>query len=113
MIRQVGGKIIALDHNPEAPPRWTEVQAGGPDRIQEFPGYTLMLCWPPDRSSMASECLAVYEGSSLAFVGEPKGGVTADFPFYEKLERDFVLRRRIEIPRWPGCEDALWIYERK
>lgn len=113
LLRQVGTKITAFDRNTSAPPHWSEVLEGGAERIPEFPNHTLMLCWPPDRNPLASECLNAYRGRYLVFIGEKKDGVTADPLFYDLLDRDFTLVRTIPLPRWPGCADSLFIFERK
>lgn len=112
MVRQAGGDVVAIDHNSYAPPHWCEVLFGDVSRIKEFPDRTLFLCWPPNHSSMASECLEVYRGQYLAWVGEQRGGVTGNDVFYGRLESDFQLCKRIRIPQWPGCQDALFIFKR-
>lgn len=113
MIQQVRGDILAFDHNSKAPPHWCEVLPGDEMQIEEFPSRTLFLCWPPNESSMASRCLELYSGKIVAFVGEKSSGVTADHPFHQRMDQEFQVCQKIEIPQWPDCRDALYIYRRK
>ena len=55
----------------------------------------LFLCWPPGwGDSMASDALAAFEsigGDRLIYIGEPRGGKTADDAFFEGLSARWVL----------------------
>lgn len=112
LIRQTGGDSLAIDQNSDAPPHWCQILPGDEARIREFPSRTLFLCWPPQHSKMASQCLDHYQGKFFAYVGEESGGVTADTHFFNRIHQDFTLSRKIEIPQWPDCRDALFIFSR-
>lgn len=55
----------------------------------------LFLCWPPGwGDTMASEALAAFEsigGDRLVYIGEPRGGKTADDAFFDGLSARWVL----------------------
>ncbi|MFE7743314.1 hypothetical protein [Nocardia sp. NPDC057455] len=55
----------------------------------------LLLCWPPGwENPMASTTLAAYQeagGSVLVYIGEPRGGRTADSAFFDTLEAEWAL----------------------
>lgn len=57
--------------------------------------YVLFLCWPPGwGNTMASEALASFEksgGERLIFMGQPKGGMTADEAFFDALSAGWEL----------------------
>ena len=48
----------------------------------------------------------------VAYVGEGECGCTADGTFHNLLSQDFTLSDKIDIPRWEGVHDRLYIYER-
>jgi hypothetical protein len=55
----------------------------------------LFLCWPPGwENPMASTTLTAYQnagGSLLVYIGEPRGGRTADSAFFDTLEAGWTL----------------------
>jgi hypothetical protein len=57
--------------------------------------HILFLCWPPGwGTAMASETLTSFEsasGSRLIYIGEPKGGKTADDEFFDILTARWTL----------------------
>lgn len=110
LLRQVGADVIALDREPAQPPRWTEILQGDETSLEAHAGRALFLCWPPLDEPMAELALAGFE--RVAYVGEWRGR-TGSKAFHDLLERDFVLERKIEIPRWPGFEDALYLLRRR
>lgn len=93
--------------------QWFDVQNGDELKILDFPKETLFLCFPPKSSPLASRALALYKGTTLAYIGEPRGGTTADDAFFDALEQDYILIREISIPNWPGYKDRLQIFQRK
>jgi hypothetical protein len=57
--------------------------------LSDYSDHLLLLCWPPGwGNTMASEALAAFEsagGDRLIYVGEPRGGKTADDKFFDDL----------------------------
>ncbi len=81
--------------------------------LNKYGGYNvLMMVWPPYADPMASDAIKSFAGSKLIFVGEGNGGCTANDDFFEILDRDWVERDYIEIPRWVGICDSLRLFER-
>ena len=115
-LKQVGVDIIAWDRNPGAPPHWTEVVAGEPhllsDPASPHHARTLFLCWPPLNEPMAAEAVKLYRGGTLAEIGEARDGCTGSEAFYDELERNWRLTHELPLPRWPGIEDSLRIWQR-
>ena len=76
-------------------------------------GALLLLVWPPCWSPMAADALDAFAGPALAYVGESPGGRTASAAFFARLAAGWLLRRRVPLPTWAGCSDALHIYSRR
>src|SRR5947209_5294851 len=68
---------------------WHTVQQGGPEVLAEHADRTLFLCWPPYASDFAYQCLSVYQGQRLVFIGEGDGGCTGDDDFFNLLEKQW------------------------
>ena len=113
LLGQAGARVTPYDVEPDQPPRWCEIREGGPESLGAHSDESLFLCWPPLDDPMASEALAAFRGKQVAYVGEPRGGRTADDGFFDLLERDFVLEREIALPAWPGFQDRLTIHTRR
>jgi hypothetical protein len=92
---------------------WFDIDEGGPDEVDGHSAATLLLCWPPFRSTFARECLERYQGETFAYIGEPVNGCTADAGFHEHLERHWVQVEAVRIPTWPGFSDRLVVHRRR
>lgn len=57
--------------------------------------HMLFLCWPPGwGNTMASDALTAFEaagGNQLVYIGEPKGGKTANDAFFDALAASWTL----------------------
>lgn len=108
LIREAGGEIVAFDEfpycNDQANNKWSEVLKGDENKVLDFPNHTLFLCWPPNKSPMAYNCLKNYKGDKLVFVGEYET-CCADDDFFKLLEKDY-LGRIMEIPSFMGIHDV-------
>jgi hypothetical protein len=78
----------------------------------------LFLCWPPAWGDpMASNALTNYAqagGDRLIYVGEPRGGTSADDRFFDALNADWELAS--EHPahvRWWGLNDIAQCWKRR
>lgn len=76
-------------HPTATPPSSTD------DLVAAHADHALFLCWPPGwENPMASTLLAAYQeagGSSLIYIGEARGGRTADSAFFDLLEKEWTL----------------------
>jgi hypothetical protein len=94
-------------------PTWIHVFEGSKDKVLEHPDHTLFLCWPPLGASLAADCLKLYQGKYLAYVGEGQYGCTGDDDFHELLEAGWDRIEFVCLPQWNGIHDCLVIYQRK
>jgi len=81
--------------------------------IRLYEPKTLLLVWPPLKQSFADRALQVFKGDTLVYVGERRGGCTADTAFFDRLDRGWNLLQRVAIPRWESMYDSLFVYTRK
>ena len=83
----------------------------------------MILSWPdawPCEGSFGVDCMKVYKGSHLIYIGECVGnsffgdfGKTASKAFHTYMDAHFVLEVDILLPVWPGHRDKLTIWKRK
>jgi hypothetical protein len=128
LLRKMGVDVLAFDCCPPSTDlgvenvfhtravTWTDVLSGDESVLESIVDRTLFLCWPPENSPMAFNTLSKYKGNTLLFVGIDQGHATGDPTFFELLDEGWNLEgdcQSVDIPRWPGRTDALWIYHRK
>lgn len=92
---------------------FSPAERGSFDRIARedgFRNWSLLICWPSNGQWPAG-CLQEFAGNDFFYVGEGEGGATR-MP-WRVLREEWELVRRVEIPTWPGFQDALWWYRRK
>jgi hypothetical protein len=123
VLEQLGIPVVAFDNcavesgqnqyftRPTKP--WAQVLDGGPEKAADHGERALLLCWPPNHTTMASEALKLYPGKYVIYVGEPSGRRTGDPAFHSRLARHWRLVADIAIPRWGTHNDRLFLYERK
>jgi len=73
---------------------------------------TLLLCWPDMEANFASDCLAAYSGSKLVYIGEQRGGETAEDRFFEVLEREWTLLEAAGLSHRGEERDFIHVYAR-
>lgn len=116
-VRQLDeSAIAATDIDPPAD-RWTHVLEWNAVDIVRWindhvPEASLLLIWPPDDGSMAADALEAYAGDTLLYVGEGRGGCTADFRFHQLLFEEWRLEGVVEIPTYPTDRDRLEVWSR-
>lgn len=91
---------------------WYPVQQGEPEVLAEHPDRTLFLCWPPYGGSLAHECLQVYRGDRVIFIGEGCGGCTGDDDFFALLDKEWQEIAAHPIQQWRHIHDGITVYER-
>jgi hypothetical protein len=112
--------------NPSFPRRgkhlqtWYEVQDSGQfsGRTQDESDSVLFMCWPPGwGDKMASESLSQFEalgGKRLIYIGEPKGGKTANDSFFSTLSAHWVLESEDSLyVSWWNLNDQAQMWTRK
>jgi len=122
LLANRGGNIIAYDIAPpggSAINRWhpeahalPHVLSGGPDVLKAHPDRALFLCWPPQQSDMAEQCLAGYHGDTVIYVGEWKTSTSASKRFFRILDQEYERIDVIDLPAWPSMRDRLYVFRR-
>lgn len=80
-------------------------------RKLKYQNHALFLCWPY-MDNMAYHALRLFKGTRLIYIGEGRGGCTANDKFFDLLEQAWTLVDRISIPQWSGIHDDLYLYEK-
>jgi hypothetical protein len=79
----------------------------------------LFICWPLARGTMAFDALACFKGSYCVYIGEKKGGMTATWEFFEEVDENWDIEKRVKLPSWPSLADKnlpvnkVWLMKRK
>ena len=94
---------------------WTNVNVGDTSVLQYYSGgkHALMLCWPCYDDPFAFDALTAYKGNTLIYIGESWGGCTGDDQFFRLLQNEWECTETVDIPRWDGIHDSLFVYKRK
>ncbi len=82
----------------------------------ESEAEALVLCWPGYENPMAVRALRAFRGGLLVYMGEGRGGCTADDAFFEELRGGWTLLREDREAGGgvvPGLDDAWQLYERR
>eukprot|EP00439_Symbiodinium_sp_Y106_P066242 s853_g10.t1 len=122
-LRRRGADVTAFDDH-SSPSRFGEAkssrlvvrgadvqQADAEEALGRSRGRTLLLVYPPP-GPMAMRCLASYTGDVLLYVGEGRGGVNADGPFFDALSVGWTLEEAIELDTLPGSYEKLYLLRR-
>jgi hypothetical protein len=128
LIAQKGGKIECYDPHPPLVSgsknmysfthSYYKVNNGdenilNSDHIKQYNNkYTLFLCWPSYNKNWAAHALNIYQGPYVVYIGEDRGGCTADDKFFDMLDFKFTEENIINIPQWMGMNDRMYIYKR-
>jgi hypothetical protein len=121
LLRRRGVDCVAYDlappdrmPNPNVfrPFTWACVQQGDVDVLAGHGDRALFLCWPSYRDPFAARALNAYSGTTLIYIGETRGGHTADDAFFDLLDGSWRIVEEVELPNWPGTRDALTVYSR-
>lgn len=106
---------VAVDPFDEDPPQdtYTFVAEHGVEFVaEELRDNPVLMVWPPYADSMAADVLS-YKPSHVLYVGEPRGGCTASEAFFHKIEQEYGLVAKVDIPSYEGIHDDLLHYTRK
>lgn len=117
LLQNMGVTVVPIDKTPPpntfAAKRYTQIIKGSCEDLPNFPGYVLMLCWPPYDKPLAADAIKTYQGSTIIYIGEGYGGCTGDDEFHKLLNADWEQKQEIRIPQWYGIRDFMGIYQRK
>lgn len=126
LLRERGVDVVAYDRWPPPPDgreggwamkAWSEIRPGvGEEVIEQHQERTLLLCWPSPgevENCWAADTLRRYQGDKLVFVGEAPDGCTGSRAFHRRVGEQFELVSEVEIPRFSGRRDQVWIHQRR
>ena len=121
LVSEAGGDVRAFDSSPpkfgvnryEHTNAWFPVERGQANVASRFAHRTLLLCWPPYNTGMATEALRAYNGKTVVFVGESQGGCTGNDEFHDMLKDRFNRVESVWLPCWSGIHDYMTIWNRK
>ncbi|AAM88757.1 hypothetical protein PhiCh1p84 [Natrialba phage PhiCh1] len=117
-VEQLDVRIAATDPEPPRPNTYTEIITKTATEAIEcareifVDGYTLFLCWPPYGNEMAADAVEAFEGDTLIYVGEGRGGCTGDDRFHRLLHQEWELVETVAIPTYLGIHDRLEVWSR-
>jgi len=81
--------------------------------VKIYPNRNVFMSWPSVSMPWAAEMAKGIQPDRLLFyLGEWKG-CTADDEFHEFVADNFEDRGAVEVPKWPGIHDRLYILRRK
>jgi hypothetical protein len=116
LLQKAGLDVVAVDNDYRGKDywkhKWFPVRNGDETILKDYPDHTLFLCWP-EMSGVSSDALANYQGRTLIYVGEGRGGCTANEKFFEELNCNWQHGESVNIPQWPGIHDYLQIYHKQ
>jgi hypothetical protein len=95
---------------------WTPIELMDHKTAIKTYGAECAVCfmsWPTAVDNTAAECVELFRGPKLVYVGESFGGSTANDAFFEILHKKFILTEAVEIPQWAGMYDRMYFFERK
>ena len=90
------------------------LQAEAVEAVKAYPDRNVFMSWPSYDESWAGQVAkAMAKGRVLAYIGEGRGGCTADDGFFDILDSDFEEIGGVAIPKWEGIHDYLKLYKKK
>ena len=124
LLAEAGAEVQAYDANVPGvesantygfgkSPLYFKVEQGTEDVLAGLTARALLLVWPCFNTPFANDCLKQFTGEYVAFVGEYRGGCTANDDFFDALADHWEEVRCVRIPQWGGIHDSLRIYRRK
>ena len=91
---------------------YTDVVQGDASALAAHADRTLLMVWP-ERNTMASDALETYSGDRVIYIGEGRGGATANDAFFDMIASDWIETQTLEVPQWDGVNDKLHVYSRR
>lgn len=83
--------------------------------VVNHPDRALLMIWPTKDATWPAQCVALYQGPTVAYIGDPAYRVTAN-PMLRQALKDggFTLERRVRVGSWPhmGFTDMLMVWQR-
>jgi hypothetical protein len=119
LLKNAGADIVATDIGKQSDysKLWMGAQVeqmSADDAVLKWPERNVFVSWPSYDLPWAGEMAAkIRPGKVLVYIGESRGGCTADDGFFKLLEEGFDEVDSMGLPTWFGIHDSLSIYRRK
>lgn len=119
LIRANGGNIIPTDsfttHGTSLENTFLEVvPRDAIAAVEEFPTEVLLMCWPPQNESCAHDALQRFQGNKFVYIGQERGGCTAEDEFFDLLEKEWNLTDMSHLHlNWKQYPDYMFFCTRK
>lgn len=73
----------------------------------------LLLSWPPHWNDLAEDSLKAFRGDRLVYIGEKWGGCTGTDEFFDLLDLQWRLVKKVKLRNFGLINDAVWMYRRQ
>ena len=128
LLRHAGAEVKAYDlqalDGATFVPGWrawpwsASVQKGSAEQLEAktSAASTLLLCWPDLGSLFANTCLEAFDlhgGRRVVYIGEGRGGETAESKFFDSLDRNWLLQESAALAHRGLERDFIYVYSRK
>lgn len=111
LLRQADADVIATDLNAPFDNEWSPVWAADArEVVVDYPDRTLLMVWPSNGQSWPTEALGAYDGDVVVYVGEGRGGATADEGFHQMLHEEWEVEKAVAVPAYLGIRDRLEVW---
>lgn len=90
----------------------TAVLRGTHELIPLNTDRTLLLVYPPP-TSLPLDAVKAYAGKTMIYVGEPVGGANGTEAFFSELEKNWKVKKVVDLEPFEGGGERLWVLERK
>lgn len=111
-IEDMGGDVTPIDKDPPAS-TWTDVhEQPVSNYLHNIEDEPVLMVWPPHDDRMSYQ-VARASPSHILYVGEPRGGCTGCDEFFDRLDKEYGLVAKVDIPSYEGVNDNLFHYVRK
>lgn len=112
LLQERGADVMPIDIDPPAD-TWTDVHVRDVSNLHDMlEGSVVLTVWPPYDEEMSFEIVAARPNHVL-YVGEGRGGCTGCDEFFNRIESEYGLVAKIDIPSYQGIHDQFYHYVRK
>jgi len=119
ILRAAGADVVATDVRDGS--SYSKLWGGGgvakwdaAEAVDRWPDRNVFVSWPSNGLPWCAEAARrVRSGRTLAYMGEGRGGCTADASFFDVLDEMYDEAGTLAIPAWPDIHDFMGIYVRR
>lgn len=119
-LRAKGSDVVCYDNMENWVTSWDKhesakavIRMDGIKAVARHPDRTLLMVWPPYKSTAATRVVSTYEGNCVLYVGEARGGCTADESLFDAFDAGWDLIKVVPVKQFLDIKDVLWVLTRK